>query len=67
MFIDFYKAFDMVSHSFMFKTVQTFGFGAFFPTSYNGCSSSVKLANGMTARFGIDRGIQQGSLHIYFY
>ena len=27
LFVDFYKAFDTVSHQFMFKTIHSFGFG----------------------------------------
>jgi len=30
LFIDFYKAFDTVEHSFMFKVIDFFGFGHFF-------------------------------------
>lgn len=46
LFIDFYKAFDTVSHEFMFKCIQHFGFGNYFQkavrTIYNGC----KIING---------------------
>lgn len=64
LFVDFYKAFDTISHQFMFKTIESFGFGSLFmkavKTLYNGCNSSVKLAHSTTPRFDICRGIRQG-------
>jgi len=64
LFIDFYKAFDTISHKFMFKSIKYFGFGDYFSkaisTLYQGCNSSVKLAHGTTRRFNISRGIRQG-------
>ncbi len=63
-FVDFYKAFDTVSHKFLFETLDFFGFGNFFKraiyTLYNGCNSSVKLMNGTTPRVFLERGIRQG-------
>lgn len=65
LFIDFYKAFDTVSHEFLFRCIKHFGFGEYFEkavrTIYNGCNSSVKLSAGTSGRFEINRGIQQGS------
>uniref|UniRef100_A0A8C1Z089 Reverse transcriptase domain-containing protein n=1 Tax=Cyprinus carpio TaxID=7962 RepID=A0A8C1Z089_CYPCA len=64
LFVDFYKAFDTVSHQFMLKTIKCFGFGEQFlkaiQTLYRGCNSSVKLAHGTTPRFEVGRGIRQG-------
>lgn len=64
LFVDFYKAFDRVEHDFMLETLDFFGFGEYFKrviqTLYNGCNSSIKLANGTTPRFPIGRGIKQG-------
>lgn len=64
LFIDFYKAFDTVEHTFLFNTLDFFGFGSYFKraiqTLYEGCNSSVKLPYGITPRFNIERGIKQG-------
>ena len=64
LFVDFYKAFDTVGHSFLFNTLDFFGFGDYFKravqTLYEGCNSSVKLPYGTTPRFNIERGIKQG-------
>ncbi len=63
LFLDFRKAFDTVSHHFIFDLLKFFGFGQYFiksvKTMYCGSNSSIKLANG-TSRFEIDRGIRQG-------
>lgn len=64
LFIDFYKAFDTISHQFITRVIQFFGFGEGFlkvvRTLYKGCNGSVKLTNGTTPRFDIRRGIRQG-------
>uniref|UniRef100_A0A3P9LHW9 Reverse transcriptase domain-containing protein n=1 Tax=Oryzias latipes TaxID=8090 RepID=A0A3P9LHW9_ORYLA len=64
LFVDFYKAFDTISHSFMIRVIKEFGFGKRFLKAievlYNGCNSSIKLAHGTTPRFDINRGIRQG-------
>ncbi len=64
LFIDFYKAFDTISHQFMTRIIQFYGFGERLlkvdKTLYKGCNSSVKLTNGTTPRFDIRRGIRQG-------
>lgn len=55
LFVDFYKAFENVSHKFMVEAIKCFGFGAQFlkeiQTLYKGCNNSVKLAYGTTPRF----------------
>lgn len=60
-FVDFYKAFDTVSHQFMLQVIQCLGFGNRFlravQTLYKGSNSSVKVTNGTTPRFNISRGI----------
>ncbi len=33
LFIDFYKAFDTIEHSFLFKTLEFFGFGSYFKSA----------------------------------
>ncbi len=64
LFVDFYKAFDTISHQFMIRTIEFFGFGEKFQkvvkTLYKGCNSSVKLTCGTTPRFCINCGIRQG-------
>ena len=57
LFIDYYKAFDTIKHSFLFNTLDFFGFGSDFKsavqTLYKRCSSSEKLLNGTTHSFNI--------------
>lgn len=64
LFLDFYKAFDSVEHSFILKTLDYFGFGRKFIDMigmlYNGINSSVALGHGTCSRFEIRRGIRQG-------
>lgn len=64
LFIDYYKAFDTVEHSFLFKVIEFLGFGPNFlnavTTLYNGCNSSIKLQHGTTQRFQLHRGLKQG-------
>lgn len=49
--LDFYKAFAMTEHNFMFQALQTF---------YCNTSSSVCLPQGTSSRFNINKGIKQG-------
>uniref|UniRef100_A0A3B3IJR3 Reverse transcriptase domain-containing protein n=1 Tax=Oryzias latipes TaxID=8090 RepID=A0A3B3IJR3_ORYLA len=64
LFLDFYKAFDMIEHNFMFQTLQFFGFGNKFintvKTFYYETSSCVCLPQGTSHRFNINKGIKQG-------
>lgn len=64
LFLDFYKAFDSVEHTFILKTLQSFGFGEGFVNViemlYNGINSSVLLEHGTCSRFEVNRGIRQG-------
>ena len=62
--LDFRKAFDNVSHDFLFKTLSNFGFGPDFikwvKLLYTDVKSQV-LANGfITKPFSIQRGVRQG-------
>lgn len=63
-FLDFYKAFDTVEHNFIFQTFEKFGFGDFFckavRTMYCKGNSSIRLKNGTSPRFELQRGIRQG-------
>ncbi len=64
LFLDFYKAFDTLEHSFIFLSLKRFGFGSFFcntvRTLYCNANSSIKLKHGTSSRFDIKRGIRQG-------
>lgn len=64
LFLDFYKAFDTISHTFIFDTLLFFNLGYPFvnmvKTLYNDINSSVRLAFGMSPRFFVKRGIRQG-------
>lgn len=64
LFLDIYKAFDMVEHKCIFQSLDKFGFGNFFTsvikTLYQNGNSSLKLRNGSSPRFGLCRGIRQG-------
>lgn len=64
LFLDFYKAFDTVEHSFLMKALNYLGFGESFcnivQMFYNNIYSSVILNTGMTPRFEVMRGIRQG-------
>ena len=62
--VDFEKAFDSVSHNFLFKVLELFGFGQSFcswvKTMYNGISSCVMNGGFSTGYFDIKRGVRQG-------
>ena len=62
--IDQLKAFDRVSHSFLFETLKRFGFGPTFTqwikTIYTSVTSSVKVNGWLTAFINLDRGLRQG-------
>ena len=63
-FLDFHKAFDTVEHNFIFQNIEKFGFGDFFckaiRTMYSKGNSSIRLKNGTSPRFELQRGIRQG-------
>ena len=62
--VDQLKAFDRVSHEFLFDTLVTFGFGPNFirwiRVIYNSVSSSVKTNGWLTAFIALERGLRQG-------
>ncbi len=64
LFLDFYKAFDTLEHSFIFQTLEHFGFGPKFINIvrmlYKDINSSVALTQSSCSRFSVKRGIRQG-------
>lgn len=64
LFLDFFKAFDTLEHSFLFRSLETFGFGPMFckviSMFYNDIFSSVSLNVGSSPKIQIKRGIRQG-------
>ena len=62
--IDFEKAFDSINRSFLFRTLEVFGFGASFitwiKTFYNDISSCVINNGFITPFFQVKRGVRQG-------
>ena len=63
-FLDQEKAFDRMSHNFMFKTLKAFGFGDNFikwvKIVYTDTKSAVKVNGFLTSEFSIQRGVRQG-------
>ena len=63
-FLDQEKAFDRMSHQFIFKTLRTFGFGENFikwvKIVYTNTKSAVKVNGFLTSEFSIERGVRQG-------
>lgn len=64
LFLDFYKAFDSVEHQFLFRSLQSFGFGEMFVSYirmlYKDISSCVMLFPNTTKRFSVGRSVRQG-------
>ncbi len=64
LFLDFYKAFDMLEHQFLFKVLHMYGFGPNFcrtiESFYKDTTSTVALPQGTSPRFTINRGVKQG-------
>ena len=62
--VDQLKAFDRVSHEFLFKCLERFSFGPNFvqwiKLIYNSVSSSVKTNGWLTAFITLERGLRQG-------
>ena len=62
--VDQLKAFDRVSHTFLFKTLAKFGFGPDFlrwiQLLYTDVASSVKVNGWLTTFIPLERGLRQG-------
>ena len=60
LFLDFPKAFDTISHEFIFDTLFFLNFGNFFikgiKTLYKNNNSSIKLMYGTSQRFNVENG-----------
>ena len=70
--LDQSKAFDMVNHSFMVKTMEKFGFGPEFmkqiKTFYKACTSTIQNEGFFSQKVPIRRGVRQGCpLSCYLY
>lgn len=64
LFLDFYKAFDTVEHTFMFNSLQAFGFGPNFIWAvqmlYRNINSCVMTYPRTTSPFSVTRSVRQG-------
>ena len=62
--VDFEKAFDSVSHDFLFKALESFGFGHTFRSwvkvLYTDISSCIMNGGYSTGYFNLKRGVRQG-------
>ena len=62
--VDFEKAFDSVSHEFLFEVLELFGFGVSFCSwvkiLYKDISSCIMNGGNSTGYFDIKRGVRQG-------
>ena len=62
--IDFEKAFDSLSRDFLFKSLESFGFGASFiawiKTFYKNITSCVVNNGYFTSPFNVTQGVRQG-------
>ena len=64
LFLDQEKAFDRMSHTFILKTLQHFGFREeiidWINIIYKDCNARVKINGHLTPAFSIQRGVRQG-------
>ncbi len=62
--IDQEKAFDRIEHQYLWKTLESFGFGSkcirMIQVLYHNIESMLKVNGGLSAPFNISRGIRQG-------
>ena len=72
LFLDFYKAFDSVSHLFLILVLKTMGFPpdyiAWVLVLYAGASAMVRNNGWLSVKFDLGRGIRQGcplSCHLF--
>ncbi len=61
LFLDFYKALDLVEHPFIFQCFKLLGFGNKFQATIESLyDSSISLPGGTSPRFAIKHGVKQG-------
>ena len=70
--LDQYKAFDMVDHKLILRTLEKFGFGPNFitwvKTLYTNCFSIIQNNGNFSRKVILERGVRQGcSLSCYLY
>ena len=62
---DFEKAFDSVDHYFLFKTMETLGFGSYLTNlvriAFHGCLSFLNINGYLSSQVVLGRGLHQGS------
>ena len=63
--VDFEKAFDTVEHEFLYKTLETMGFGKYLiklvKVAFHGCMNYANVNGYLTSPIYISRGLHQGS------
>ena len=63
--VDFEKAFDSVEHSFLFKTLETMGFGQYIiklvKIAFHGCFGYINVNGYLSKPVYLGRGLHQGS------
>ena len=63
--VDFEKAFDSVEHSFLFKTLETMGFGQYLiklvKIAFHGCLGYINVNGYLSKPVYLGRGLHQGS------
>ena len=63
--VDFEKAFDTVSHAFLFKILEHMGFGSYLinlvKIAFHGCFSYLNINGYLSAPVYLGRGLHQGS------
>ena len=63
--VDFEKAFDSVDHYFLFKTMETLGFGSYLTNlvriAFHGCLSFLNINGHLSSQVVLGRGLHQGS------
>ena len=64
LFLDFYKAFDSIEHSFILQALKIFGFGDTLIQNvgmlYKDIRSTILLYPNVTKCFPVSRGVRQG-------
>ena len=63
--VDFEKAFDSVDHQFLFKTMESMGFGTYLinlvKLALRGCMSFLNINGHLSTQVVLGKGLHQGS------